>query len=535
MSWKQRLLSWCLVLLAVLNIAGTCDTEKTYSSTKLTIVSGSENKMLEDLIQEFAERKRTTIQVEYQGSVDISNLIRQGTANPYDAVWPANSIWINLGDTQGVIKHTESILRSPVVFGVRQSKAQELGWNQNPVTVADILTAAESGQLKFAMTSATQSNSGASAYLGFLSAFAESPDVLLETHLQQSAVVDRVKRLLKTIDRSSGSSGWLKDLMLESREGQYDAMVNYEAMVIEYNQHLGNREPLCAVYPVDGLVVADSPLGYVNKGDVEKEQLFQELKAYLLSDAVQNELIKRGRRAGGLFGFDSSKTSADVFNPGWCIDVDRTLTSVRVPSQSVIEEALLLYQERLRKPSFTAYVLDYSGSMADAGEADMKAAMALLLDQTQAQEHLLQPTPRDIHLVIPFNGAPIGIWQVQGNDPQELKALLTKIQQLPANGGTDIYSPTGLALELIATADVNLQDYFPAVILMTDGKSEMEMNDLFNQHPSYQPHQDIPVFGIAFGNAHDSQLREITNFARGRLFDGKRNLVHAFKQAKGYN
>ena len=48
--------------------------------------------------------------------------------------------------------------------------------------------------------------------------------------------------LLSGVDRSSGSSDWLKDMFLQ---GDFDAMVNYECLVIQANQELEaqGREP----------------------------------------------------------------------------------------------------------------------------------------------------------------------------------------------------------------------------------------------------------------------------------------------------
>ena len=165
-----------------------------------------------------------------------------GPTIPYDAVWPANSMWISLGDTQRVVKDQQSIMRSPVVFGVKKSVAQRLGWIGRDVRVQDILDAAESGKLTFMMTSATQSNSGSSAYLGYLYAFAGNPDILTSEDLQNPEVQDKVKRILGQVDRSSGSSGWLKTLFLD-KYNDYDAMVNYEAIIIETNQELVKNRP----------------------------------------------------------------------------------------------------------------------------------------------------------------------------------------------------------------------------------------------------------------------------------------------------
>ena len=61
-----------------------------------------------------------------------------------------------------------------------------------------------------------------------------------------------------------------------------DAMVNYEAMLIEADQALTaqGREPLYAIYPIDGLTIADSPLAFVNKGGDSNQAVFKKLQQY---------------------------------------------------------------------------------------------------------------------------------------------------------------------------------------------------------------------------------------------------------------
>jgi Ca-activated chloride channel family protein len=158
-------------------------------------------------------------------------------------VWPASSIWISLGDTDFRVKHTESTSISPVVFGIRKSLAEELGFVGREVSITDLMEAIQAGNLRFCMTSATQSNSGASAYLGFLSGLAGSPEVLTQDILTQPAVQTNIRELLAGVERSSGSSEWLKTMFLA---GDYDAMVNYESLIITTNEELVARgdEPL---------------------------------------------------------------------------------------------------------------------------------------------------------------------------------------------------------------------------------------------------------------------------------------------------
>ena len=319
----------------------------------LSIVSGSENKTLEPLLQQFSRQQNIQITMHYMGSVDIAHEIAKGADSTFDAVWPASGLWLSLGDKQGLIKHAQSIMRSPVVFAVKKSIAEKLGWDTKDVTVMEILEATEHGDVRFAMTSATQSNSGASAFLAFLSAFAKSPEVLTADHLNDAQVGNKIKRFLNTVNRSSGSSGWLMN-MLHKEYLYYDGMVNYESMVIELNQKLApGQEPLYAVYPVDGLSIADSPLGFIDQGHQEKEEAFLKLQKYLLSPAVQDSIQSQGRRTG-LVGMQADAAKSGIFNPDWGIDIQRILNPIRVPAVPVVEEALNLYRllsaNRLSRP-----------------------------------------------------------------------------------------------------------------------------------------------------------------------------------------
>ena len=500
----------------------------------LTILSGSENQTLEPLVQQYARQHNITIQMNYAGSVEIMRQLQTGQVAA-DAVWPANSFWISLGDDKRQVKRAASIMRTPVVFGVKKSVAAQLGWVGKPVTVEQILQAAEAHKLKYLMTSATQSNSGASAYLGYLYAFAGRPDVLTAKDLADPKVRDKIKRILGTVNRSSGSSGWLKDLFLQDY-GQYDGMVNYESVIIETDQQLvaEGKEPLYVVYPEDGLALADSPLGYVDKGDAAKAKLFDDLQAFLLAPAAQGQILAQGRRVG-LLGMRLDHADPKVFNPDWGIDTTRVLSPIHFPDPAVVRSALDLYQTTFRKPSLTVYCVDFSGSMGgNGGEKGVKDAFHLLLDPVQSRSLLLQGSPGDITIVIPFNDHPLDTWAVAGNAPTDLHALEAKVDALNADGGTDIYTPVMQGLDLLK-ARGDLSKYFPAVILMTDGQSNTGASFADLSAHVAQSGLQVPIYAIGFGDADKDQLTQIAGLSSGKLFDGSHDLAAAFRDVKGYN
>lgn len=519
-----------IILVAVLLMLAAAGCAKPENEADFRIISGSENEALEPVIAEFERKNNLRIEMSYKGSVDIMNMLGTSGIEQYDAVWPANSMWITIGDTSHKIKDAKSIMTSPIVFGVRKDIAEELGFTDREIRVNDILEAINQKKLKFIMTSATQSNSGACAYLGFLSALLDNPDTITEEDLERDDIKAKLTQLLSGVDRSSGSSGWLKDLYLS---GDYDAMVNYEAVIIETNQELikQGREPLYAVYPVDGLAIADSPLGYVDNKDEKKAEIFSKFQEYLLSEDVQKQLSDLGRRTG-MAGV-SGNVNDEVFNKDWGIDGQKVISGITMPSSEVIKEALYMYQTELRKPSATVYCLDYSGSMSGGREENLKNAMASLLDQEEAGKNMIQASEKDVMIVIPFSDDIPDTWEVGGNRQEDLNSMLSKIQNMKTGGGTDIYTPALKGIEMLN--DSKYGEYSRAVVLLTDGQSNAGMGfDEFDEKFK-GINTDIPVFAISFGDADEKQLKDITDLTRAKVFDGREDLSSAFKSVKGYN
>lgn len=512
------------------------------------IAAGSEIKVIEPVIDQYFQskglKKDVDWTIEYMGSVDLSHKLnnKDPKAIGYDAVWPANSLWVELGDTGKNVKDKQSIMRSPVVFGVKKSVAKKLGWVGKPVSTRDILAASEAGKINYVMTSATQSNSGTSSYLAFLYAFNNQKMITSET-LADPQTAGNVKRLLRGVNRTSASSGWLNEFFVKNY-ASYDAEFNYESLIIAANQGKagGNgpvSDPIYAIYPSDGVSIADCPLGYVDGGDTKKREVFDGLQAYLLDNKVQQRIQNEGWRTG--IGVNITDANKSVFNPNWGIDTEMILNTVKLPKADVIRQSLSLYQTAFRKPSYTVYVLDYSPSMEEmigdkTGRQQLNEAMDLLLDPAKASEQYIQTGPQDKSVFVAFAGEVIGERTVVGNDPQELTRVRTWLKDLPAEQSTAIFTGVDRAYEIIKK-EPKIEDYFPAIILMTDGEANAGISFEELQARQAKNNKQIPVFGILFGTAMQDQLVPLADapFSKGRLFDGRKDLTTAFKDAKGYN
>ena len=523
------ILTLCAAFLS--GCTGSSDGRQAFGSglgEKIRILSGSENRELEEILKKCAKKTGVNLEIEYLGSVDIMRTLQQG-AEDYDAVWPASSLWLSLGDTGHLVKHVQSISLTPVVFGIRQSLAEELGFTKGDVSVRDIQQAIREGKMSFCMTSATQSNSGCSAYLGFLYALLGT-DELKAGELESESLKADIRELLSGIDRSSGSSDWLKEMFLN---GDFDAMVNYECLIISANRQLEQegKEPLYVVYPYDGLSIADSPLGYVDHGNDEKEEAFLKVQEYLLSEEAQDAIQRTGRRTG----YEGVKDeNEDVFRTDWGIDTDRILSPIPIPAADVLLEALNLYQTEFRKPSLTVYCLDFSGSMTGDGNDQLVEAMGQILIQENAAENLLLAGENEVNIVIPFTDSVSDVWTAPDASEESLEDLYGKIAGEATVGGTDIYRAAREGLELIAR-NYDLDQYTPAIILMTDGMSNGS-EDFEDFKAAYEAAgEDVPVFSILFGDAEKSELEELAELTNARVFDGREDLVGAFRSVKGYN
>jgi Ca-activated chloride channel family protein len=493
------------------------------------IVAGSEQKSLEPLVLQFCAKRRVACDIDYKGSLDIGQMVGADQAPLVDAVWPASSLWIELYDKNHRVKDMKSVAQSPVILGVKLSKAKELGWaTGKPVKMDDILAAVQAGKLKFLMTSATQSNSGASAYLAMLASSFGDGTRLDPRALDDAAAKTKVKAMLSGVARSAGSSGWLSDLYVKTaKAGQpFDAMWNYEFMLKQTNAELAQdgSEPLYAIYPAEGSAYADAPLGYVDRGQPKAtHDFFAALQAYLLSPEAQTQIAADGRR------LPPGAAAQAKPDPSWNFDPNRVVPSIALPDPDVIGRALTLYQEALRRPSLTAICLDFSGSMQGDGETQLKAALAKLMTPAEATQSLIQWTPADHIIIIPFDADVPWVQEGDGS-PESQAKLLAAVDKEEAGGGTDMYACAEKAFETMAP--YLGQDNLPAVVIMTDGRSQ-ERPD-FPQTWRVKGRQ-VPIFGVTFGDADPTQLNSLADMTQARVFDGHANLTEAFRSVRGYN
>ena len=334
-----------------------------------------------------------------------------------------------------------------------------------------------------------------------------------------------MKSFFGNFGRTSGSEDFLKELYLS---GEYDAIVSYESEIIELNKKNKSKDPLYAIYPIDGVSISDSVFGYIDRKNETKKEEFEKLQNYLLSKDGQKLLESNGRRTW--YGGVNKNAPKEIFNPEWGIDTTKYITPIKYPSKDVMSLALNMYQMELRKPVHVVFCLDYSGSMYGSGIEELRNAMEFILVKENAQKSYIQFSKDDKIDVIPFNDKTDTKWQVEsGADTSE---LLRKINNYSPTGSTALYPAVEEALKLVSETD--REKYNVSIVLMTDGEGNVgSYKNLSNEYSKIG--KNTPVYSITFGYADEKQLNEIAKLTNGKVFDGKKDLVQAFKKVRGYN
>lgn len=116
-----------------------------------------------------------------------------------------------------------------------------------------------------------------------------------------------------------------------------------------------------------------------------------------------------------------------------------------------------------------------------------------------ASKNLLLGTSSDKTILLPFSNETYPKFEKEGNN---LTDLYNEAKRTSLGGGTSLFKVTIDALD-IASKEMDLGKYTPAIVLLTDGMANgsKNINDLEQEYKRIG--LDIPIFSIKFGNAVD--------------------------------
>jgi Ca-activated chloride channel family protein len=493
---------------------------------QISILAGSELKDIKPMLEGIQRETGIQIEFHFTGTLDGAETLASGSH--YDMGWFSHAKYLSLleGRAQEKIIHAaEKLMLSPVVAGVKKSVADQWGWCDNPsVSWNDFAEKAANGELSYAMTNPASSNSGFSATVGVQSALAGG-----ETLQPEMIDSDAMSGFAKGHKLTAGSSGWLAEKYIAEQD-RVDAIFNYESVLLGLNESGHLREPLCLIYPPEGVITADYPLLLLNKN---KAEAYQKLVNYFKRPEVQQRLMTETARRPV-----TPEISLDKRFP------QSIVMELPFPGKvETVDQILTTYLDKQRAPSTSIFVLDLSGSMRGNNLEQLKQAMKNLAgaDKTITGK-FARFRAREQVIVIPFSDRPMqsqvyDITSGVGNDPA-LQHLRGAVDGLNASGGTAIYDALARAYKTASDARALDPDRFYSIALLSDGKNTQ--GDTFHQfrkiyNKNHDTYAGIPTFPIIFGGADKNEMISLAKLTGGREFDStKHSLAQVFKKIRGY-
>lgn len=477
------------------------------------LLTTPENELLVQYVERYCANKNVSCQVTYMGDIDCINELSVNSGD-YDAVWLSNSMWLYRLDNTVSVTNSKSTGIVPIVVGVRPEVYQPA-----LKTMEDIL--ALDG--KFGIPSITRTDSGASSFIGIYSAFSNSPRMLTMEHAKDQAVGKQVSEYI-----SQNGTVYLSYEELSSlvQEGEHDYFFGYESDFIRLNQEYGTVLQL--IYPEDGVPLADKPFAYVDHKDAEMKALFLEIQEYLLTNDVQKQMCTNGIRTG--YGGLVPYADKQIFNSEWGIDTDKYLATMNYPSKDVITTLLNFYTVQVSKPANYVFCLDYSGSMLGDGHQELVDAMTTLFDERISSKYFIQMKETD-HVTLILFSSSVNYKNSAVVSYSDFANIPSYLRGISPAGGTDIYLALQEAIQHVLPDSSGYNNY---VVLLTDGQSSLLNQSLFTKNYAAQE-EAFPIYSIMMGDADEKQLKTLAEMSGGKIFDGKTDLILAFKTLRGYN
>ncbi|GAA3074600.1 substrate-binding domain-containing protein [Streptomyces roseofulvus] len=479
----------------------------------LRVLASSELADMAPVLEDARKATGVTVRTTYAGTLDAVEQIASGRAEKeYDAVWLSSNDYLRLRpDTAGRITNETPVMTSPVAVGVRPEVVTRLGWNPRKVTWSQLHQAVAAGRLTYGMTDPKRSNSGFSALVSVASGLSGAQSALSERDVEKAT--PKLREFFTGQKLTSGSSGWLATAY--GRRTDIDALVNYESVL------LSSPGPLTVIRPSDGVVTADYPLTLLTAAPAGAKESAQRLTTYLRTPEAQRRITETTLRRPVVAGVA----------PAPRLDRDLRRELPFPGSRSVADGLLDAYDNTLRRPSRTVYVLDTSGSMAGERLTRLKEALAELTGDFRDREEVT---------LMPFGSSvktgEVRTYTVDPKDPARARdAIRADAGRLTASGGTAVYSSLTEAYRGLGAAP---RDTFTSVVLMTDGENTDGMaadafDAFFRGLPAEQ--QRTPVFPILFGDSDRAELEHIAELTGGRLFEAAQgSLDGAFEEIRGY-
>jgi Ca-activated chloride channel family protein len=514
-----------LALCAVLGLGAACTPDEPTATTRLRVLASSELADMRPLLEELRRDTGIELVLDNQGTVDASNALSPGDYH-HDLAWLSSDRYFQLKlqatPDAGTPPLSTEIMSSPVVVGVRPETAEllrrtapdpQLSW-------ADLADGAAAGLVRFGMADPSRTNSGLAALVGVATAAAGTGAALRPEDVE----CDRIRGFFTGQTLTASTSSRLVDDFVE-RQGDIDALISYESVLLSLNTSGKLREPLEIIYPEDGMVLSQYPLLLL---DPARRAEYDRVANWLKSEPVQKKIMERTLRRPLHPNLPRDpRLRAPIGN------------ALYFPNQpEVIDKLLANYDPSSRTPGQVIFVLDYSGSMKGERVSALRSTFnGLSGADSSSTGRFLRFYQGEKFVLTRFGGQVLAEqdFTVAGQgDVDAMRAFLATDQ---FDGNTAIWSALDHAYRRASGLKHNNPRQPVAIVLMTDGQNNagISLDEFLGRYSSLPPEsRAVHTYAIRFGEADPGELARAAQSTGGRMVDATAtSLNDAFKETRG--
>ena len=470
------------------------------------------------------------------------------SAGERPTVWlPDSSAWLRIaGEGAGanrIPQEGTSVARSAIVVAMPETMVTALGWDRQPPSWSEVFKMAgeqdvwerlghgDWGKFKFGKASPLVSTSGLMALAASYGAAGGSPGGLDGMDLEASSLVEKVRAV------ELGTSHYMatpEHFLWHAREADdagkvsefLSAVIVDEKSVWDYNRGVVSedgttktsgpapKEPLRAIYPTDGVHVADNPAVILDGDWVGNQQRLagQDFLAFAVTEQGQRVVEASGYRSV------QGKLDSGVAKTGRYAE---TLQPLPLPKA----EALISIQEsfpEVRRRARALFLLDVSDSMVqEPGVTKLQRAKDAVL---KALDHFTGEDEVGLAAFSHEGDGPLQPGIVSPVAPFKTNKgdIAAKLNELRAVEATPLFEAVSRFAGDLAK---DYKDTFiNTIVLLSDGKNDTRHpGDLggLSEQLSHQYHSTpVLVFTLAYGpDADVPTLRDIARASGAHYYD----------------
>jgi Ca-activated chloride channel family protein len=524
----------------------------------LNILTSLENaEMVRALASEYAAKPRsvagkcvTPAVTEEKSGVAAGKVAAQFPGIPTadkPSIWlPDSSAWLGIaGKGAGAIVPQEgiSLARSAIVVAMPETMTSALGWDSKPPSWSEVFKMTEEqdvwerlghgdwGKFKFGKASPLVSTSGLMALAASYGAAGGSVGGLNDMNLAVPSLVEKVRAV------ELGTSHYMatpEHFLWHAREADdagkvsefLSAVIVDEKSVWDYNRGVASedgkakrsgpapKEPLSAIYPSDGVYVADNPAVVLDGDWLGSQQRLaaQDFLAFAVTEQGQDVVKASGYRT------IQGKLDTGVAGTGRYAETLQPLPLPRAEVLSTVQDSF----PEVRKRARALFLLDVSESMVqEPGVTKLQRAKDAFL---KALNHFAGEDEIGLAAFSQVGDGPLtpGIISPVAPFKTNKEDLMAKVNELKAVDATPLFE----AVSRFAgdQAKEYKDGFINTIVLLSDGKNDTthpgDLRGLSEQLSRQNQSRPVLVFTLAYGpDADVPTLLEIARASGVHYYD----------------